>query len=145
MVSREQALRFARAFARVPVVTLAPRVPAPGVAGGAVEPLLTRRGAKNRGWFFRAVETQKEAAAASKIPKEYVPGDVSMGVCRGGEGVWLCGASRFHAGSCMLQPQSHASMECPGPDGGTLSRLRNGGGLSSHWTALCRTSSLPGC
>jgi hypothetical protein len=50
-----------RFFARQPV-TLAARTPALGCVGGVVEAVLARRGAKNRGWFYRAVQRQEEAA-----------------------------------------------------------------------------------
>ncbi len=60
-------------FARIPVVTTASRSAVLGAVGGCVEPVLARKGAKNRGWFFRAVEAQKAAAANKKIDEYVLP------------------------------------------------------------------------
>ncbi len=56
-----------RVFARIPLMATTARSPVLGVMDGCVEPLMSRKGAKNRGWFYRAVEAQKAAAANKRI------------------------------------------------------------------------------
>ena len=69
-----------------------------GSVGGCLEPTLVRKGAKNRGWFFRAVEAQRVAAANTKID-EYDGGGrwecMSMLVCEWTLVVGVCPSDRF--------------------------------------------------